>query len=309
MSKFNVGNTCRIKSKTGGINFAFSQGQEVKIVGPYDKKNGCYNCQIIDPNSMLTQLVPETNLEKINMKYLDFKIRGTMNGIKYPCLVDVKYDGIPVLASTEPNNPTILFFENNKEINSIYWISSPTEHPALYLAEWVANDGKNGDLHDLISIKSKGDPCSKSHIEVYDCLEFDGKDVFHMPLIDRRLLVESEKRQSIKSIVAENKKEVMDFAEQMIKEGYEGVVVKNLHEPFNQQTWVKIKKEEELILPVRTVGIARFEVEYKGKFIGVAYNKSVIAGIIGQGPCDVVIKHNGITKNGSLRHPVAVRKV
>ena len=199
-------------------------------------------------------------------KFLDFKIRGNMNGIRYPCLVQIKYDGITV---------TVV------EVGAF----------GTYLAEQIHGDGKNGTLYrndlpksnmifDLISIDKLG----KRYEELYDYINPQ-----HLAT----------------SLICDNRQEVEDCFKNAVNNGYEGIVVKNLNETLEGQTWVKMKFEDEIELKISKVEDSRLETLHGNVVVGLGLN---VVDVWQVGDI-ALVRHNGITNGGSLRNPRIVRKL
>ena len=246
----------------------------------------------------------EEGLELVEMNPLDFKIRGHLNGIKYPCLVDIKYDGITVVVDASKPKEPVIFKTDSQEYR--HTKIHAEEHSSCFLGEWIHGEGKLGSLKELQSAKAESVRIGlETDFVAFEVIEYKGKTYERMPLIDRRSelleIFQYRAKRVPLGTIANNKKEVEEFAELAIKAGYEGVVVKNLHETFAQQTWVKIKLEDELILPVTKVEDTRFEVTYEGVIVGVKLTRPVAIGDM------VQILHNGVTDFGSLRNPRQVK--
>ncbi len=197
-------------------------------------------------------------------KFLDFKIRGNMNGIRYPCLVQIKYDGITVV-----------------EVGAF----------GTYLAEQIHGDGKNGTLYrndlprsnmifDLISIDKLG----KRYEKLYDYINPGSLAT---------------------SLFCDNRPEVDDCFKNAVNNGYEGIVVKNLNETLEGQTWVKMKFEDEIELKISKVEDSRLETLHGNVVVGLGLN---VVDVWQVGDI-ALVRHNGITNGGSLRNPRIVRKL
>ena len=236
--------------------------------------------------------------------YLDFKIRGNMNGIKYPCLCDVKYDGICV--SIKADGPIIVETKDR----ACYGILPDTEAnncKGLFLAEWVHGSGANGKLYELMAAKSDPERLKETDIRIFDVIEMNGKRYANKSLLERRNdLIDTfirVRKRIVESIICENAQEVEQFFNNVTALGYEGIVVKNLDETLEGQTWVKMKKEDIVTVQVIKDEENRFEVLHGNTAVGLAYNTAVHSTAAG----DIIqVKHNGVFPNGSLRNPVAV---
>ena len=198
-------------------------------------------------------------------KFLDFKIRGNMNGIRYPCLVDIKYDGITTIIGK------------------------------YFLGEKIYGDGKNGSLYQ------KKLPISYKI--------FDKINVPTMSLRERRedllLLSGVLDERLATSLICDNRQEVDDCFKNAVNNGYEGIVVKNLNETLEGQTWVKMKFEDEIELKISKVEDSRLETLHGNVVVGLGLN---VVDVWQVGDI-ALVRHNGITNGGSLRNPRIVRKL
>ena len=245
------------------------------------------------------------------MNYLDFKIRGHINGIHYPCLVDIKYDGMPVILKAEKGKPVKITTETGKEYTMGHLGQLKTSETLEVMGEWIHGSGKNGTLYDLTSAKADDLRLGETNIKIFDIIEFNGESFVEKSLLSRRgMLVKmfNAKHKLVESLIVDNAEQLEQFYQNAIAAGYEGIVVKNLNETLLGQTWVKMKAEDEEELPVTSYSDTKFTVNRNGVEIGVAYNTSVpfqepFGGL------QVLIKHNGVQASGSLRNPVAVRRV
>ncbi len=205
-------------------------------------------------------------------KFLDFKIRGNMNGIRYPCLVDIKYDGITVV-----------------KVGAF----------GTYLAEQIHGDGKNGTLYrnDL----------PKSNM-IFDLLEMlNERPYTKVSLRERRekLCDMFSPGCLATSLICDNRQEVDDCFKNAVNNGYEGIVVKNLNETLEGQTWVKMKFEDEIELKISKVEDSRLETLHGNVVVGLGLN---VVDVWQVGDI-ALVRHNGITNGGSLRNPRIVRKL
>jgi len=227
-----------------------------------------------------------------------FEIRGNMNGIKFPCLVDIKYDGILVFVKWEGTDIRL----TTKEGTEFVWKTDQFISSAVFLAEWIHGTGRNGTLYDLMSNRvAPGMPgCS---IKIFDVLSIGDKDYSQVKLIDRKkdLLSLIQSSYQVDSVVLENKIEVEAHSKSITNQGYEGCVAKNLNETFATQTWVKLKLQDIVSLRVTKVEATRFEVDHGGVTVGIRLIWPVKVGDV------VKIRHNGIQKSGSLRNPVPIK--
>lgn len=125
-------------------------------------------------------------------------------------------------------------------------------------AEIVAHDGKGYLPFQAISqrIKRKYDIVSMAkrfpvELNIFDLLYYNGKSLYNTPLIDRRALLEKmvkEKKFTIaltKKLVTDSIRDADHFYKQALKDGLEGVMIKNLRSLYRPGRyvggWMKLK--------------------------------------------------------------------
>lgn len=132
-------------------------------------------------------------------------------------------------------------------------------HDFIIDCESIAYDTENKKYHTFqitITRKRKYDIGEKSkelplHLKVFDCLYLDGKEIYSLPFLERRRIV--EKYFSYPPIVTpteilitEDLKELEDFFNNSLKEGFEGIIAKSLDAPYKAgsrgYSWIKFKK-------------------------------------------------------------------
>ena len=238
-------------------------------------------------------------------KFLDFKIRGNMNGIRYPCLVDIKYDGITCVIADNCDETIKLQFNQKIGLKLDFRIcrmdlNYPNSRQyGMYLAEMINDDGKNGSLY-----KTQPQPPS---IKIFDLLNWSGLERKLDKLEQRRedLLNFIQPQHLATSLICDNRQEVEDCFKNAVNNGYEGIVVKNLNETLEGQTWVKMKFEDEIELKISKVEDSRLETLHGNVVVGLGLN---VVDVWQVGDI-ALVRHNGITNGGSLRNPRIVRKL
>ena len=237
-------------------------------------------------------------------KFLDFKIRGNMNGIRYPCLVDIKYDGITCVIADNCDETIKLQFNQKIGLKLDFRIcrmdlNYPNSRQyGMYLAEMIHGDGKNGSLY-----KTHQPPS----IKIFDLLNWSGVERKLDKLEQRRedLLNFIQPQHLATSLICDNRQEVEDCFKNAVNNGYEGIVVKNLNETLEGQTWVKMKFEDEIELKISKVEDSRLETLHGNVVVGLGLN---VVDVWQVGDI-ALVRHNGITNGGSLRNPRIVRKL
>jgi len=132
-------------------------------------------------------------------------------------------------------------------------------HDFIIDCESIAFDTENKKYHTFqitITRKRKYDVGEKSkelplHLKVFDCLYLDGKEIYSLPFLERRKIVENYFSYSpivtpTEILITEDLKELEDFFNNSLKEGFEGIIVKSLDAPYKAgsrgYSWIKFKK-------------------------------------------------------------------
>lgn len=261
---------------------------------------------------------------KISIKPPCPELRGSLAGMKYPAFVEVKKDGEFAFVHVEKGNSFTVNKEGRvrQEFNYLDAIEARiigTGHTsATFLAELTVQDGKAGQLYDLLSQKEN----NELKLFVFDVLELDHKDLRDLELIDRREIMH-HLLPNIHSHVhmVSNEAEAMIMFKKATDNGYEGVVVKSLTGKLILDVcgWVKIKYKDRTDYQVKAVDNVQERIEifapvpqghanYPGVTVGVKcankYKSFVTAAMISGVP--VTIEHQGVLATGSLRHPVLI---
>lgn len=139
--------------------------------------------------------------------------------------------------------------ENIKKINHDFIIDS----------EAIAYDSENKKYHSFqitIKRKRKYDILEKSkelplHLKVFDCLYLDGKEVYDLPFLKRREIVENyfNINDLIKATDLTITEDILVLEKiflDRLKQGFEGVICKDLNQPYKAgsrgYSWIKFKK-------------------------------------------------------------------
>jgi ATP-dependent DNA ligase len=256
------------------------------------------------------------------------ELRSTMGNIKYPCFAEVKYDGeVTKIFFDEDHIHTTNKYGTERidwpvlsEISKILLSNDINE--ALLLGELFWEEGKRGDLYKLLSHKND----NSLNIGIFDFKYLKKEDTIfkgtEMDLLTRKeMLVDifMKSKHIIQSTLISNKDELQTFYNNVISNGYEGIVVKNLNENYVEGPcgWVKIKEKDRTDYPIIFIdpvkerieigAVTRFpdgriEIIDVGVKVTNKYKASLKIGDI------VTIEHQGILESGSLRHPVFIPK-
>ena len=214
--------------------------------------------------------------------------------LRYPCYAEAKYDG-------EYN-----VFMDGKLINKygkvrsecrLTEILSVQNISGVLLGELVYREGHKGELFDLLANKTS----EELSFVIFDLWEPNStqearrKKLASLELSGTPLSISH-------SILCQTEADLQCAYDDYIRQGYEGMVVKNKYGTM-RTPWYKVKEKMTHDLRVVQVEPNRIEVEdIDGRTVGVKCTQPVSAGDI------VEIEHQGVTKYKSLRHPVFIRK-
>lgn len=240
------------------------------------------------------------------------KIRGSMEIISYPCIVEPKYDG-------EWNNFVTINRQSylvnkygrvrtGKLVDELEQMFNPGKHTLMLIGELYYGEGKKGDLYKLNANKNSDD---LSYVP-FDIVYYYEKDLKQLPLVQRKEIL-AEFPGAIRTFMAHNKRQVEMIYEELIREGYEGVVVKNMNSILSvTPEWVKIKEKDTNILPISYIDPYRERIVVKRTAVTETGVKEVevslkcptsVKAALKVGDL-VKIEHLGVTKSGSLRNAI-----
>jgi len=118
--------------------------------------------------------------------------------------------------------------------------------------------GKNLSFQDLMSVIFRKEKFKKINLNVFlfDILYLNGEDLTNFPLYKRVEILDRVKRDfnRTKYLIPKDKVEAQKFYENSLKEGYEGVMAKDLNGIYQSgrrgKLWLKLKKVETLDLVI-----------------------------------------------------------
>jgi hypothetical protein len=254
----------------------------------------------------------------------DLKLRGTMAGIRYPAIADIKYDGELALVSGDGNSGWATgnkYGRMRKFTCDEIGLKDEKFGTSVYLAELMYKEGRSGDLYQLLSHK---EDTAVLRVRIFDVF-YHGNVAMHLqPLVKRKeILKQLDPKVVAESAIVRNKQDIDDYMSYAVDEGYEGIVVKNADETIGGSdqlimAWVKIKHKDTSVFIVSRVDPVkeRIEVTYpyfnkvgdqcvgcSGVKVMHKHKKTLMPGD------HVNIEHQGILDTGGLRHPVFLRKV
>ncbi len=179
--------------------------------------------------------------------------------------IEVKYDGARVQIHKEKGKITVFTrrLENvTRQFPDLVKManSSIRAESCILDGEMIGTDSKTGKplpfqlLSQRIQRKYDVDKMVKEipiQINLFDIVYADGRQLFDMPLRERRKVLEDsvkpipEKFQFAKCLVSNDVKKAQIFYENALKEGQEGVIVKNLNSNYQPGRrvgyWLKVK--------------------------------------------------------------------
>jgi len=243
---------------------------------------------------------------------------GTKISIQYPAVAEIKIDGeFNLLFVNKEREGEVHTFLVNKggKIRTECGITAeaktlPTS--MVLVGELYYEDGKQGALYKLLSHQED----NGLKFMVHDIIEYEDAIMNTESLLDRKELLltifkDSSPHIAVSKInMVESSEELDEFYDTVIKEGYEGIVVKGIDSRYigRRCNWVKIKAKD--------IG------EYKITAIDPTEEKIIIqAGIkvgvkcINSVKCQlkvgdkVLIESLGSLESGSLRNPVLKGKI
>ncbi len=260
---------------------------------------------------------------KISLKPPCPELRGSLAGMKYPALLEIKTDGEFCFIHIEEGNTfTVNKYgtvrQDFKDLNHIETNILAQYKSATFLGELMMDLGKAGALYTLLSNKTNND----LQLYIFDIIELDRQDLRTEELITRKEIlnkVQCGKSCAIK--IVNDDKEAQTYFEIAVKKGYEGIVVKPLTGKLVLDIcdWVKLKSKDRTDYQVKVVDNVQERIEifapvpqghpnYPGVSVGVKcankYKQSVKALMLQGLP--VTIEHQGVLATGSLRHPVLI---
>jgi len=215
-------------------------------------KNGEFKIEVFKPiPMMLAQKVD--SIDEIYDKLKNFSLEYKYDGVRvqiHKRRDEVKIFSRNLLDLTENlEDLTDKVKENFNEFNEII-----LEGELLGFTEY----GKNLSFQDLMSVIFRKEKFKKINLNVFlfDILYLNGEDLTNFPLYKRVEILDRVKRDfnRTKYLIPKDKVEAQKFYENSLKEGYEGVMAKDLNGIYQSgrrgKLWLKLKKVETLDLVI-----------------------------------------------------------
>lgn len=230
--------------------------------------------QLVSDLGLLAKIIFEKGIEKIkNLKITPFipiksqlcERSKSLNEIKERLgtfAIDTKVDGFRQQIH-KVGNKVKIFSRQEEDITDMFpdvvENVKKIDHDFIIDCEAIAYDSENQKYHSFqitITRKRKYDILEKSkelplHLKVFDCLYLDEKEIYGLPFIERRKIV--EKHFNINDFVKATEIKITDdvnILEEMFLDrlalGFEGVICKDLNQPYKAGSrgyfWIKFKK-------------------------------------------------------------------
>lgn len=227
--------------------------------------------------------------------------------IRYPVLVSVKYDGIRAMMQNGK-----LVSRKLKDIPNIYVQKMFARLPEGLDGELLAGNptDKNAMQHTSTAVMSRSKPITDVKFYVFDH--------FHQtaPFVDRfrhasYLVADLPDVVFVTGTLVHNEKELLEFEEQALNAGYEGIMVRDPKGPYKQgrSTWKQgwlLKLKRFVDAEAKIVGFyeeMENTNEAKKDLLGRTERSSHKAGMVGKGSLGgfEVIGLNGIFKDVDFR--------
>lgn len=258
-------------------------------------------------------------VSKLSIGIKELKIRGILAGIQYPAIAEVKYDGELCQAIFKDGiwETVNKYGTTRTEWNKPNWPVLPCN--ATFYAELITGEGKSGELYTLLSNKTYDE---NLELRIFDIVSLnDDEKIQNAYLIDRKEVLATifaDQPDMLASFcIVEDERETYQAMNDVIAQGFEGIVVKNMHEGLLISRWVKMKYKDinkfavVAIDPVsERIEVAVDSLDSVGKprlvNVGVKVSNKEKANL--QKGDLVSIEHQGRLSSGSLRHPVYVQK-
>jgi len=261
------------------------------------------------------------NTAKQSLKLNPPSLRGSLAGMRYPAIAELKYDGEFDFLYYTKHGPTYTINKNGTvktdfpALAAIHQVLMDKDvEDAVLLCELFWNTGKAGELYKLNSNKKS----NNVNLIIFDIHTYNSMNISSCPLITRKEVLLELFHQSwqAKYKVVENDTEAKIFFKDATKLNWEGIVVKSLDNclSLGPCSWVKMKYKDRNDYPVTLVDLTKERIEVGVPFPGNTH--AVMVGVkapnkykkhISVGDT-VTIEHQGVLPSGSLRHPVLIPK-
>jgi len=257
---------------------------------------------------------------KIENKAITFpQLRGSLAGLHYPCMAEIKYDGeFNYLSLTESDACLINKYGTVKRdfpmLNDIVKVLRDNKTvSATFVCELYWNTGKLGALYEFLAHK-KDDACK---LCLFDIIELNGVNIRTEDYLDRkeRMQEAGVDKWLPKCWVVNDIPDTEHRFKEVTDDGWEGITVKSFNGSYvsGPCSWVKMKFKDQSDYEVVLVDSTKERIEIVALYpngirvtVGVKasnrYKKHISIGDM------VTVEHQGVLASGSLRHPVLIAK-
>lgn len=257
------------------------------------------------------------------------ELRGSLIGIKYPVLAEVKIDGEFAFVHARARGDCFTVNKYGKirtdfpDLDFVQAMLKKSNHQsATFLAELYFSDGKNGSFYQFLANKESDD----LRLYIHDIMELDSTDLRNEDLIDRKeILTGTIHELAISCKVINNETEAMNYFKYITSSGYEGIVLKPLNSKIvlGPCAWVKVKYKDQTDYQIQLIDSNQERIEVTVPVIyttptspSTTYPNYVMVGVKAANKYKkylkvgmmVTIEHQGVLPGGSLRHPVLIPK-
>lgn len=237
-----------------------------------------------------------------------YECRGTLKDLVYPCYAELKIDG-------EYNVFAYSMLVNKYGVikRDLPVITELKDIDAVFIGELYWGTGKRGSLYKLLAHKKHPD----LKFAIFDILRYKEEDLRYITYEKRQEILQVLLPEPLKHThrliphKTESREELDSVFKNAVKNGFEGLVVKNKMSFLLSRTtrWVKMKHKETADLRIVEIDPTRERIEVRvndNKACGVKvinkYKRELQLGDI------VEIQHQGLLDNHGLRHPVYIRR-
>jgi len=183
-----------------------------------------------------------------------------------PADIELKYDGFRMLIHKTENNQVIIYTRRLDNVTKQFpevarYVKEHVHGKSFILdSEAVGFNPKTKkykqfqDISQRIKRKYDIEKLEKElpvEINIFDIIDYNGKDMIDKPLHERRKLLEKIvkplkwKIKLAENIITDNEKEAEEFYKKALKDGMEGIVMKSINSLYQPgarvDTWVKFK--------------------------------------------------------------------
>lgn len=257
--------------------------------------------------------------------------------VRYPCLVQAKYDGVRVVALVEPKENDVTYYSRNgKQFMNFGCFNEELlqlahGEPKMFDGEVI---GPRGD--DFRGIMQQ---CRRKFDVEPNGLNFNVFDWMPIHHFTRQVatLLQRDRSDSLEELstmrtiqqrvyvvggkICNNEEELMAYYDQCVSEGYEGVIIKDLdgeYEFKRSVSWIKMKPKDTMDLKITDIQEGRGK--YAGKLGAFIVDLNGVKVNVGSGLKDderisleeaqklyvgkaIEIEYDSVTPDGSLRFP------